>query len=211
VGAAIVDSFISRIRTELRNTLPGPEAQDAMLPPWRRGDPGNSATTAKPSVFRDAAVLILLYEQDGRWCFPLIERSEAPGPHSRQIALPGGSLEKGESADHAAFREFEEELGVPCTGCGLLGSLTPLLVPVSRFRILPFVAFSPTIPVFKPAPAEVADWFPVEIQHLVHGECRSSAPVRHGDETRLAPCFQLSGRSVWGATAMVLAEFAAVL
>jgi len=211
VGVAIVDSFISCLRTELGKALPGPEAHAAMLPPWRRGDPGNAAATAEPSVFRDAAVLILLYEQDGHWCFPLIERSADPGPHSRQIALPGGSLEKGESAEHAAFREFEEELGVPCAGCELLGSLTPLLVPVSRFRILPFIAFSPTMPVFKPAPAEVADWFPVRIQHVAHDGCRSNAEVRHGEETRLAPCFQLSGRTVWGATAMVLAEFASVL
>jgi hypothetical protein len=112
VGVAIVDSFIAHLRMELGKTLPGQEAQDTMLPPWRRGDSGNSGTSSESILYRDAAVLILLYEQEGRWYFPLIERSADPGPHSRQIALPGGSLEKGESAEHAAFRVFEEELGV---------------------------------------------------------------------------------------------------
>ena len=206
-----MDSFISGLGMELEKTLPGREAQDTMIPPWRRDQLGDSQTASEPNEYRDAAVLILLYEQDGRWYFPLIERSAHPGPHSRQIALPGGSLEKGESAEHAAFREFEEELGVPCTDFGLLGALSPLLVPVSQYRILPFVAYSPAIPVFKPAPAEVADWFPVDIRLVANEGCRSEVQVSHGGETRLAPCFLLSGRPVWGATAMVLAEFASVL
>jgi len=196
---------------ELEKTLPGPEAQDTMIPPWRRDQLGDSDTTSEPIVYRDAAVLILLYRQASHMYFPLIERSEYPGPHSRQIALPGGSLEKGENAAHAAFREFEEELGVSCAEFRLLGALSPLFVPVSRFRILPFIAYSPAIPAFKPAPAEVAAWFPVDIRHIADGACRSSALVNHGEETSQAPCFLLSGRPVWGATAMVLAEFASVL
>jgi len=210
-GVAIVDSFITYLGMELERTLPGREAQDTMIPPWRRDQPGDSGTMSEPIVYRDAAVLILLYEQDAHWYFPLIERSEHPGPHSRQIALPGGSIEKGERAEHAAFREFEEELGASCADFRFLGALSPLLVPVSRFRILPFVAFSPAIPVFRPAPAEVAGWFPVEIRHVADGRHRSSSQVKHGDETRIAPCFMISGHTVWGATAMVLAELASVL
>src|SRR5690606_31955737 len=55
-----------------------------------------------------------------------------------------------------AFREAEEEIGLHSAGVSVLGSLTPLYVPVSGFLVHPIVAFSDFTPSFFPQETEVA-------------------------------------------------------
>lgn len=200
-----MDAFIDRLREALGKPLPGRPAQLRMAPEWRRGsiDPG--------ADFRRSAVLVLLYPQDGSLRFPLIVRRPGPGPHGGQVALPGGALEAGETETEAALRETREELGIDCAASGVLGALTPLGIGVSRFRVAPIVACLPGTPEVRPSPAEVADWFPVALEELADARASGSAVVSHAGEEREAPCFRLSGRVVWGATAIVLAEFAEVV
>jgi hypothetical protein len=59
--------------------------------------------------------------------------------------------------------------------------------------------------------AEVADLFGVSPVDLVRPERRKSRRQRIGQRERDVPYFDLHGHVVWGATAMMLAEFAAVL
>ena len=176
-----------------------------MAPQWRRLslDPG--------ADFREAAVLALLYQEAERLVFPLIVRSEGPGPHSGQVAFPGGAVEGGETFVQAALREAREEIGLATDGVEVLGKLTPFGVNSSRFRITPVVAFLPERPCLTPSPAEVAEWFPVSIEELLDAGSKGTALVRHGAEEKAAPCYRFSGRVVWGATAIALAELEEVL
>ncbi|OHE69363.1 MAG: hypothetical protein A2Z99_17600 [Treponema sp. GWB1_62_6] len=186
----------------LTGPLPGRRAHAAMLPSWRREVPDSH------EGFRSASVLIILYPENGRLRFPLIERSSGPRPHDGQIALPGGAVESGESGEAAALREAREELGFDPSSLDLAGRLTPVAVSVSRFLMTPFVAVATERPDFRPAPAEVAAWFSVDLEELMEETSMTTATVRHDGADRSVPCFRLAGSAVWGATAMALSEFA---
>ena len=107
----------------LRTALPGVDAYRAISGQSRR--PVRARRDA-----REGAVLICLVDEEDRVRFPLIERAPDPGPHSGQIALPGGSAEAFDT-DHAAtaLREAEEEIGLPAREVTVVGSLTPLYIP----------------------------------------------------------------------------------
>lgn len=197
--------LVDALREILQEPLPGRAAQKTMSPEWGRSSLGPG------EGYRPAAVLILLCPRERAAEFPLIVRSSGPGPHGGQVALPGGALEAGETAAEAALRETREELGVDTSRVEVLGALTPLGVSVSRFSVTPIVAFSPERPVFKPAPAEVAECFCLSTEELTDQESKDCSPIMHDGRLLSVPCYRLAGRIVWGATAMALAEFEAVL
>ena len=190
-----------------------------MAPFWRRPAPARTALTctapqcvaASTAEYRRAAVLILLYPDGDSYRMPLIVRATGSSPHAGQIGLPGGALEGDETEIAAACREAEEELAIDPRGLEILGTLSPLVVEVSRYTVVPVIARALRVPDFKPAPAEVAAWFSVPLEELLDPSNLDSATVSHLGRSVDVPCFRLAGHIVWGATAMALAEFAALL
>src|SRR5512147_1552476 len=101
---------VEDIRAALQQPLPGLAAQIKFAPEYRL--PG--LRDKPPANARPAGVLILLYEHNGEWHFPLMKRVEDGLTHSGQISLPGGSQEAGESIRETALREACEEVGAAC-------------------------------------------------------------------------------------------------
>jgi hypothetical protein len=93
----------------------------------------------------------------------------------------------------------------------VLGALTPLDIPVSGFRLHPIVAAYAERPSFAPASGEVARILEVGVHELL--DARSLASTRREREGRSleVPAFAVAGVEVWGATAMILAEFLTLL
>lgn len=200
-----MNRFIDKVREALRGPLPGRSAQALMAPPWRQ-------VNLEPAQgYRHASVLILLYPEAGEFRFPLIVRSAGPGPHGGQIALPGGAREQNETAEETALREAEEEIGVVRENIEILGSLTPLGVTSSGFSVVPVVAWSPAPVAYCASPSEVAECFTVALPELLSPGAKGTATVRRGGQETSAPCYRFDGRVVWGATAIMLAEFEAVV
>ena len=201
----IFAAAVDRLEQILQHPLPGSSAQALMAPrPRREWPPGFD-----PARIRHAAGLLLLYPVGDRASIILTLRADTLR-HGGQVSLPGGVTEPGETAAEAALREAGEEIGLREPVC-LLGALSPLDIPVSGFRLHPVVAAVPRRPAFAPADREVARILEVSVAELADPSRRTVLSIeREGRDVR-APAFQVAGTTVWGATAMVLAEFLLLL
>lgn len=200
-----------RLQDALSRPLPGLDAQLRMAPTPRVGwDPFKI-----PEGTRDGAALILIYPHNDTIHLPLTVRGSGLRNHTGQVSLPGGRVDDGESIEACAIREAEEEIGVARGSVQVLGRLTPLHIPVSQFLLHPVVGFVPARPVFNRAEWEVA-----RIIEPTLAQLRDPSTVKRESRTRTTggqaveidvPFYDIDSEKVWGATAMVLAEFCAIL
>lgn len=200
-------------RNDVRRALAAPRngrpAQERMSP---RPRPGDIFPMPENPLGKQAAVLILLYERAGELHFFLTRRTESVSSHKGQISFPGGRQDKGEGLQVTALREVREELGLDPAQVEILGPpLTPLYIPVSNYWVTPFVGYYRSEPVTRASESEVIEILPTRLadildeSHIVEEEWELRGyPVR-------VPFFDLHGYKVWGATAMMLGEFAALL
>jgi 8-oxo-dGTP pyrophosphatase MutT (NUDIX family) len=202
------DLILERIEQGLRSPLPGLPAQLRMVPEPR---PGTKAYFEVEETCLKAGVLVLLYRKGGRLHLLLTRRTDRVLHHRGQISLPGGERHPGESLEATALRETQEELGLDLAPVRVLGKLTPLYIPPSNFCIYPTVAFLPGAPEFRPQPDEVADVIEAPLGHLMGAGARGRETWDLGDREAVVPFYQFDGHKIWGATAMVLAEFLALL
>lgn len=203
--------LVKRLQDALLRPLPGLDAQLRMAPTPRVGwDP-----FTVPAGTRDGAALILIYPHNDTIHLPLTVRGSGLRNHTGQVSLPGGRVDDGESIEACAIREAEEEIGVARASVQVLGRLTPLHIPVSRFLLHPVVGFVPARPVFNRAEWEVA-----RIIEPTLAQLRDPLTVKRESRTRTTggqaveidvPFYDIDSEKVWGATAMVLAEFCAIL
>ena len=104
---------------------------------------------------KKAAVLVCFFKKDNEYYFPLIKRPMHERNHPGQIALPGGSMEKNEALETTALREAFEEVGIQSNDVDIIGQMTPLPVPVSRYLIYPFVGITDTCLLYtSPSPRD---------------------------------------------------------
>ena len=89
----------------------------------------------------------------------------------------------------------------------LVGALTPIDIPVSGFRLHPIVGLTDTRPTFAAADGEVARIVDVAIDDLTAPGCVTEATREREGRQIQVPAFCVAGEEIWGATAMVLAEF----
>ena len=191
--------------------LPGLDAQLRMAPNPRLGwDPKKY-----PAGARIGAALLLVYPHDGEFRVALTVRGSEMRNHTGQVSLPGGHVDDGETIEMAALREAAEEIGVDPAAVEVIGRLTPIHIPVSGFILHPVVGVTTTRPEFHPAEWEVARIIEAPVARLC-----DPAVVRREGRTRETggapieidvPFYDIAGEKVWGATAMVLAEFCAIL
>jgi 8-oxo-dGTP pyrophosphatase MutT (NUDIX family) len=183
----------------LSQKLPGELAHLRMAPTFR----GN-LNSEKEAM--DAAVMTLFYPWDGKANLVFIKRNEYDGPHSAQISFPGGARETGDlSMKETAIRETREELGIRGP-IEVLGSLTPLHIPVSNFMVYPFVGWMKDAPVFHPDPTEVQYAIEVPLDALLDPLNCDSETRYHHEMPVEAPFYRVGEEKIWGATAMILCE-----
>lgn len=198
------------LRRTLAGPLPGLDAQLRMAPrPRLVPEPG-----VAQAELRLAAVLLLVYPHDGVWHVPLTVRGSHLRDHTGQVSLPGGRIDPGESVEEAALREAYEEVGVVPAAVDVLGRLTPLHIAVSGYLLHPVVGLTAERPTFLIAADEVERLIEVPVARLQHPDVvgweeRERWRAPHG--VMDVPYFDVDGAHVWGATAMVLAEFLALI
>jgi 8-oxo-dGTP pyrophosphatase MutT (NUDIX family) len=202
--------FVDVLRQRLQRPLPGVDAQMRLAPRPR--------TAVHPSMtladLRPAAALMLLYRHDREWCVPLTVRGASLRHHGGQVSLPGGRIDPGETPEQTAVREAFEEIGVRPGDVDLLGRLTPLPIAVSGHLLQPVVGFTPARPAFVVGEHEVERIIEMPLSRL-----RGTHAIGWEPRERLlpppgpmeVPFFEIDGTRIWGATAMVLSEFVAIL
>jgi 8-oxo-dGTP pyrophosphatase MutT (NUDIX family) len=137
----------------------------------------------------------------------LTVRSSQLPSHAGQVSMPGGAVEEGESLEQAALREASEETGVDPAAVRVLGRLTPLHIPVSGFVLNTVVGVADARPDFRLAGTEVDQILEPSLDDLLDPAAVRRLPRLRDGLFQDVPYFAVDGVQVWGATAMVLAEF----
>ena len=197
------------LRRALARPLPGLDAQLRMAPRFR--------VTPAPDAeddLRQAAALLLLYPHNGSWHIPLTVRGSRLRHHTGQVSLPGGRIDPGESVEEAALREAQEEVAIDPASVEVLRRLTPLPIAVSGHLLHPVLGLALQRPAFLVAEPEVARLIEVPVSRLqdpslVRWEQRTRSLPPH--DLMDVPYFDVENVKIWGATAMVLAEFLALV
>ena len=203
---------VTRLEDAFTRELPGAAAQAHLAPIPRRQWPDGF----REEQLRHAAGLLLVFPtridaQSQQAHILLTVRADALGRHGGQVSLPGGVVDAGETFEQAALREAREEVGLSTDLVRVLGALTPLDIPVSGFRLHPIVGVSERRPPLTPDPREVARIIEPAIDALMAPDCVIHARRARDGVAMTVPGFHLEGVEIWGATAMVLAEFLSLL
>lgn len=191
--------------------LPGQKSQLTMAPALRRDD---IIRSGKGMNAISSGVLILLFpDNKGQACIVFIQRPVYDGVHSGQIALPGGRKEKQDpDLQYTALREAEEEVGINPSVVELVGKLSDLYIPPSNYIVSPYVGMVHSEPSFMPDPKEVDQIIRVRMTDFFRAENIREVPMRlSGGDCLPTPCFDVNKKIIWGATAMIVAEFLAFI
>jgi 8-oxo-dGTP pyrophosphatase MutT (NUDIX family) len=196
--------FAEKLRNEIQKGLPGTEVQWQMASSDRmvRNFPKVPGKDA-----RVAAVLILLYPDHGSIFTIFMQRHDYEGIHGGQISFPGGKKEQSDKdVIHTAIREANEETGVDPSKISVIGTLTPLFIPVSNMIVTPVVGWIKEKPVFNHQVEEVAFLIDSDLKTLLDPSIVKIKPFEIRGELIKVKYFDYKGNMIWGATAMILHE-----
>ncbi len=205
------NQFIQQLKSSLQKELPGEKAQFKMAPLGRMN---KQELITKYGVPIPSAVMILFYPVNDQPHFVLTVRNTYPGAHSGQVSFPGGRKDEAdESLLFTALRETEEEIGVSKNQLEVIGALTDLYIPVSKFMVHSFVVFANERPEFKPDVREVVELLEVPVALILEDSTVKEKEIfiELRNSKIQAPYFDIFGHTVWGATAMMLSELKQVL
>lgn len=185
-SSLIPQPSLERLRDRLRPLPPRPLGYDHLKP---------------------AAVLLPLFEDQGRLHVLLTVRTMTVRAHKGQVCFPGGAYQS-EDSDlvTTALRETHEEIGLASSEVELLGQLAPLPT-ISDFCVLPLVARIPWPVALTPNPDEIADVFTVDLETLCRPEhCRIDTREHGG--VHYYPIFHFTGgrHPIWGITGYLVAQ-----
>jgi 8-oxo-dGTP pyrophosphatase MutT (NUDIX family) len=167
---------------------------------------------------RPAAVLCLLFDQDGEASVVLTQRAAHLPSHAGEVSFPGGRMRPGELPLQAALREAEEEVGLRPAAVDVIGELTPLTTRRSPALVHCFVGRfdGPGAGgrALRADRSEVDRIFWVPLARLAEGgvyheelwPAEPGADVGGAPLFRSVPFFQLDQDVVWGATGRLLTE-----
>jgi 8-oxo-dGTP pyrophosphatase MutT (NUDIX family) len=141
-----------------------------------------------------------------------MQRHDYDGVHGGQISFPGGKKEPSdENIVQTAIREAYEETGVDPAKISVIGTLTPLFIPVSNMIVTPVVGWIKEKPVFNYQAEEVVFLIDADIKRLLDPSIVKTKPFGIRGEMIEVKYFDYEGNVIWGATAMILHELLIII
>lgn len=198
---------LSLLKLTLSKPLPGWAAQKVMCPAFRDEQ-------IKINNFHrlEAAIGVILFHQSEELYVLFIERSEDGGPHSGQIAFPGGCKDDTDkSLLETAYREIYEEIGIEKRDLKHISELTPLFIPVSQFLVFPFVFYFPRFKEPIVNYNEISCLHVFRVKDFYNSDTKTTTNITFNDSLYEVPCFKLNEIVIWGATSMIWNECLTVL
>ncbi len=175
-----------------------------------------SPLPVKLARVRQAAVTLLLREQDNAAEILIIKRAERQGdPWSGHLALPGGRADA-EDANLlvTAARETWEEVGIrldiEAHFIGRLATLLPISSRLPQIEIAPLIAIAPA-PVTWQLNEEVAAAFWLPVQELRTTGLSEIYPLPLGATILKYPAYPSPYGPIWGITERILTAFLSLL
>ena len=160
------------------------------------------------SYLTDAAVLLPIFEKNGKCHIIFTKRTDHLTHHKGQISFPGGARHvEDKSLKETALRESWEEIGLKPADVDLLGELDDAATVTSGYRIAPYVGLIPYPYKFKLDKFEVEEVFDLPLASLMDKSIRKEETMVYGDKLIKVYTFELDGRVIWGATAWILKQF----
>ena len=160
----------------------------------------------KINEMKKAAVLVCFFKRKDEYYLPLIRRPMHEKNHPGQIALPGGAMEENETLENTALREAFEEVGIIPDNVEILGKMTPLPVPVSKYVITPFIGITNNEPKWNINRQEVDELIILKYTDLIDSNNGYYEDWNLNGNMLRVPIFKIMNKDIWGATAAVLSE-----
>ena len=201
-------TLFSQQISKIKNlALPGEASHFKMAPEGRVEELKKRASNKKNA--KKAGVMALFYpKENNRTYLLLILRKTYEGVHSNQIGLPGGKAELNDrDILQTALRETHEEVGVASSDVVVLKKMTQIYIPPSNFEVQPFIGLYQAQAAFVIQESEVETLVEVPLDDFLNDAriFKQTLSTSYA-ENMLVPAFDLSGHTVWGATAMMLSE-----
>jgi 8-oxo-dGTP pyrophosphatase MutT (NUDIX family) len=201
--------FAENLHNEIQKGLPGTDVQWQMASSDRYVRdfprvPGDDA--------RAAAILILLFPENESIHTVFMQRPDYDGVHGGQISFPGGKREPEDTDEiQTALREAHEETGIDPGHVEVIGTLTPLFIPVSNMVVAPVIGWAKAKPIFNYKPEEVLFLIDADLKRLMDPSIIKTKLFNVRGQSINIKYFDYDSNTIWGATAMMLHELLVII
>lgn len=162
--------------------------------------------------YRQAAVLLPLYETAAGPHFVLTKRTERVPTHKGQISFPGGGFQDGDGdLLGTALRETEEEIGLLRSDVDVVGVLDDTITAASAHVVRPFVGFMPYPYTFRLDSFEIEQLVPLPLRPLLQPHCFREEIWDRDGRPHSVFFHEHDGHTIWGLTARILKQFVEVV
>lgn len=156
---------------------------------------------------RPAAVLVPLFQREGKDHLLFTERTAHLEHHAGEISFPGGGQDTDDvNLTATALRETEEELGIIQSQVEVIGRLDDYY-SVHGYHVVPYVGIIPSPDNLQHDPFEIAGTFEAPLDHFRNPEIHRREDWSHRGRMHKVDFYQFETHVIWGLTAAILRQF----